>query len=338
MKKKMCMIALAALLAFSATGLTACKTGDHDLENPNKPADGEWSDWNDWNDWDEGFADNYTEFVPGFDFYSGMKVEAEDTKYNDCNETDGGTGKILDWTSDDTKLKFSLSVGEKSSVELLVRVAVDFADGRSRNIADRLALTLNGDEVTLDGQFTQNYNGNWWESYYLVSLGEITLPSGEVAVELKLSDSLNIDFLKFGNTFNFTGSGFIVQAEDANSSGCNVSSGGSGKVLDWTNDNTKVEFDLAVDEQTTVELFVRVAVDFSNGRSRNIADRLELKLNGQKVMIGGQFMQDYDGDWWESYYLVLIGNITLSKGNNAVELKLSDSLNLDYIQFGADAE
>ena len=323
--------------AVSLYNFTSCNNVTNVTTSSLTNKDGEWSDWDDWNDWDAGFVEDYEEFIPSFDYLSTMKVEAENTKYSLCRVSEGGSGKVLDWTSDDTLVKFNIEAEEEKVVEIFLQLAVDFSENRSRNYNERLELILNEQSIYLNGQFTQTIEGDWWLQYYSISLGETTLLEGENSLVLRLTDSVNLDYIEISDsnspTFNYSGdSSLIIQGEETNCSECKISDGGSGKVLDWTTDNTKVRFIINANSDCLVNLSVNIAVDFSENRSRNINERLSLLVNGKLIVLNGEFDHDNLEEWWFNYILLSLGEIQLSSGKNILELKLSDSVNLDYLQ------
>lgn len=176
--------------AVSLYTFTSCNNVTNVTTSSLTNKDGEWSDW------DAGFVEDYEEFIPSFDYLSTMKVEAENTKYSLCRVSEGGSGKVLDWTSDDTLVKFNIEAEEERVVELFLQLAVDFSENRSRKINDRLSLLVNGKPIVLNGEFSHDNLEEWWFNYILLSLGEIQLSSGKNIIELKLSDSVNLDYLQ----------------------------------------------------------------------------------------------------------------------------------------------
>lgn len=286
---------------------------------------------------------------PSFEYKEDLRVEAEDTFYN-LIPRNGGSGQILGYDSkiDDPQIKFVVNSDAEREVELFLNAVIRVDSDHSGKANDRFTLKVNGTDIdlsaiTIDG--ATHDNGGWYQKPYNdLSFGKITLKKGTNVIELTTSKEMNIDYFYFNKktalyaTFDYE-ENLKVEGESTTYSGLIVQEAASGKVLADFKTSSTVKFIVNCDSDKQVEFIVNALIRVGGSFSSNASERFALKVNGVAVDLSAITIdgaQDQSGNrWWTQAYSDLsLGNISLKKGENVIEItSLSTDLNVDYFIF-----
>ena len=155
----------------------------------------------------EKYPADQTMYIPEFNADI-EKIEAENTYFTDARteSSTSNTGTNLSWTNSNTVVEFVIdnTSGEEMTRTLSMFAAAgagnDTTGPLSSQKAERLTLTVGGEQVTLSGELTVTASDGWWSSYNTMEIADITIPAGQkVNVRLTLSDQLNIDYFELSD-------------------------------------------------------------------------------------------------------------------------------------------
>lgn len=154
----------------------------------------------------EKYPADQTKYLP--EFAADQRIEAESTYFTDARteSSTSNTGTNLCWTNSNTVVEFVIdnTSGEEMTRTLSMFAAAGTGDDTtgplSSEKANRLTLTVGGEQVTLSGELNVTASDSWWSSYSTMEIADITIPAGQkVIVRLTLSDQLNIDYFELTN-------------------------------------------------------------------------------------------------------------------------------------------
>ncbi len=135
------------------------------------------------------------------------RIEAESTDFTNARteNSSNNTGTNISWTSDDTTIEFVATNGLDVGVTRTLHMYAAVGDGDdtsgplSHNMAERLTLSANGEEVTLGGEipYTDGMS-SWYNTYMDITIAELTFAAGSrTTIRMTLSDQINIDYFEF---------------------------------------------------------------------------------------------------------------------------------------------
>ena len=154
----------------------------------------------------EKYPADQTKYLP--EFAADQRIEAESTYFTDARteSSTSNTGTNLCWTNSNTVVEFVIdnTSGEEMTRTLSMFAAAGTGDDTtgplSSEKANRLTLTVGGEQVTLSGELNVTASDSWWSSYSTMEIADITIPAGQkVIVRFTLSDQLNIDYFELTN-------------------------------------------------------------------------------------------------------------------------------------------
>lgn len=286
---------------------------------------------------------------PSFGYKEDLRVEAEDAYYN-LILRNGGSGKILGYDSKikDPQIKFVVTSKEAKEVELFLNAVIRVDDDYSGKASDRFTLKVNGGDVDLSSitiKGATHDNGGWYQKPYEdLSFGKISLKKGDNLIEITTSSEMNVDYFYFNKktalyaTFDYE-ENLKVEGENTTYSGLIVQNAASGKVLADFKTSSSVKFIVKCDEEKQVEFIINALIRVGGSFSSNADERFTLKVNGTAVdlsaiTINGAQDQSENRWWTQPYSDLSLGNISLKKGENVIEIaSLSTDLNVDYFLF-----
>lgn len=124
-------------------------------------------------------------------------IEAENCYYENADIEDG---THLGWTNSQTVIIFAVrnDTDEAVTRKLSLYAAAGAGDGTtgplSTNMAERMTLTVGGEQITLEGTLPTTTEGQWWNTYMDIEIAEITLEANSVTMfRITLSDQINPD-------------------------------------------------------------------------------------------------------------------------------------------------
>lgn len=131
-------------------------------------------------------------------------IEAENCYYENADIEDG---THLGWTNSQTVIIFAVrnDTDEAVTRKLSLYAAAGAGDGTtgplSTNMAERMTLTVGGEQITLEGTLPTTTEGQWWNTYMDIEIAEITLEANSVTMfRITLSDQINPDRFQLKNT------------------------------------------------------------------------------------------------------------------------------------------
>ena len=131
--------------------------------------------------------------------------------------------------------------------------------------------------------------------------------------------------------------GIRVQAESTLYSGAIIQNAASGKILGGLSASTIIKFGIQSDVEREVELFVNSVIRVDSANSGKASDRFTLKVNGVDVDLSSKTITGVtygsNGWWAQPYSGTSLGKITLSSGENIIEITTSSEMNIDYFYF-----
>ena len=278
--------------------------------------------------------------MPAFTYSDGMRLQAEETRLEDCKIEYSGEEKIVSWTNAQTSLEFTLNAAAATESEFAVNAVIGTGDdgSLSLNAAERMTLTVNGQAVDLSAVTLSGSSAeNWWEgSYTENSLGTISLQSGENVIRVTLSDQCNVNFFRIGMpAFAYT-AGMKIEAEDTKYTAAQAEAGGSGTIVGLVSDATTLTFVVDAAAATEAEIKLGALFRVDGEYPAQASERLSLTVNGQTVDLSAATLSGYEGGlWWQNAYgEVSLGTVSLQSGVNTLVLTLSPEMNIDYILLG----
>lgn len=124
-------------------------------------------------------------------------IEAENCYYENADIEDG---THLGWTNSQTVIIFAVrnDTDEAVTRKLSLYAAAGAGDSTtgplSTNMAERMTLTVGGEQITLEGTLPTTTEGQWWNTYMDIEIAEITLEANSVTMfRITLSDQINPD-------------------------------------------------------------------------------------------------------------------------------------------------
>ena len=240
---------------------------------------------------------------------------------------------------------FSITADQDIDVFMVLNIATATDDWDGAPATDMMSITVNGQAADISDCWV--YGTGLPESYTPNNMCEVALQEGENTIVIKaLKDEVfyldwmaltgKIDDINYASV-NYTGEVLRMEAEEANGriDACKIGyldGFSGGKILEWTEPTTKVEFIVTVKETCTVNL--KLQANFG-GQVDMLDNRLNIDVNDNYLDLSGIAVDLHDVNGWWNYPedIYDLGNITLQAGENRILISaIIGVFNIDYIE------
>lgn len=264
----------------------------------------------------------------------------------------GGDAAIFGKDSDrvgylttDSTVTFVLTASQACDALMVLNIATALDDWDGAPASEMMSITVNGQAADISDCWV--YGTGAPEYYTPNQMGELSLQEGEntIVITALKDEAFYLDWMaltaKISDIIytpaNYTGEVLRMEAEEANGriDACKIGSldgFSSGKILEWTEPTTKVEFIVSVQETCTVNL--KLQANFG-GQVDMLENRLNIDVNDDYLDLSGITVDLHDDNGWWGYPedVYDLGNITLKAGENRILISaIIGVFNVDYIE------
>lgn len=367
MKKLKLLLSFLLVLVLTFCGV-ACTDIPDDTDGPK-----DFGDWTNWglDDWATGKYEefdpsknyNLTDWskdYPGYDseitydvsklmrFFSSKHVQVFQAEKavlggNAKVEEDSRVGYLTDGS-----ITYTITAEEECDA-LLIGSFATYDSKYGYLFESVFTLTVNGKSIDTDDSWIKPTEG--WTDFAETAIGEVHLNKGDNVLSFYSPVAkANVDYIKLVPRGELSSEelnmkvvydykqGLLIQAENTDYANCGTQSGATGQVVCRTSYKSKITFSLNSDVARTTKMFMSAAMRI--GKSSGIEEstlkskRIGLSVNGTPVGFGDETVAGREDSKWYNYYSDYeIAEISLSAGENVVEITFSPNCNVDYFYF-----